>query len=94
MRKALADRAPFKAVPITEIEPRPEHNFRYWQEQGYVKFIVDRQGIVVRMCREGTDIEAMADDLNERAALTLMIHDTAADPAFNADMWKPYEAPK
>ncbi len=85
-----AKRAPFKAARIDEIEPRPEHKFREWQEEGFTKFVVDRHGIVFRMMREGVDIDAMVEELNTNAAMAIMIEGTAADPNMNCDIWTSY----
>lgn len=89
MLRSMVKRAPFKGVPLSEVEPRPDHKFREWQEQGFFNAVVDRNGVVVRLCAERVNVTEMAEEMNTRAALTIMTEGTGADADWRkADPWK------
>ncbi len=91
--KEFIRRAPYKTANIDEL-PEIFKQYEIDIGNGSLKFIVDRDGIVIRRCGRAVNTESMVDEMNERAAMGLMIQGTAADPNMNCDIYSPYVDPE
>ncbi len=78
MLRKMANRAPFKGA-----QRQHPDNLNLTQA------VLDRDFIVVRWCGRSVDVDAMAEEMNTRAALTIMTEGTGADADWRrADAWK------